>query len=42
MKQDARIEQTLNEIVRRLVADYQPEKISSSAHMPMVSPLRIG
>jgi len=27
MKRDARIEQTLNEIVRRLVADYQPEKI---------------
>ncbi len=27
MKRDARIEQTLNEIVRRLVAEYQPEKI---------------
>ena len=27
MKRDARIEQTLNEIVRRLVADYKPEKI---------------
>ena len=27
MKRDARIEHTLNEIVRRLVADYQPEKI---------------
>lgn len=27
MKRDAHIEQTLNEIVRRLVADYQPEKI---------------
>ncbi len=27
MKRDARIEQTLNEIVRRLVTDYQPEKI---------------
>lgn len=27
MKRDARIEQALNEIVRRLVADYQPEKI---------------
>jgi len=27
MKRDARIERTLNEIVRHLVADYQPEKI---------------
>jgi uncharacterized protein len=27
MERDARIEQTLNEIVRRLVADYKPEKI---------------
>lgn len=27
MKRDARIEQTLTEIVRRLVAEYQPEKI---------------
>lgn len=27
MKRDARIEQILNEIVRRLVAEYQPEKI---------------
>ncbi len=27
MKRDARIEQTLNEIVRRLVAEYKPEKI---------------
>jgi uncharacterized protein len=26
-KRDARIEKTLNEIVRRLVADYKPEKI---------------
>jgi predicted nucleotidyltransferase len=27
MKRDARIDATLNEIVRRLVADYKPEKI---------------
>ncbi len=27
MKRNARIEKALNEIVRRLVADYQPEKI---------------
>ncbi len=27
MKRNAQIERTLNEIVRRLVADYQPEKI---------------
>lgn len=27
MKRDARIEQALNEIVRRLAAGYQPEKI---------------
>jgi uncharacterized protein len=27
MKRDPRIEKTLNEIVRRLVADYKPEKI---------------
>lgn len=27
MQRDARIQQTLDEIVRRLVAEYQPEKI---------------